>query len=212
MTERPRGRKPNTRRPAEILDAATAEFAEKGFAGARMDDVAARLGVVRGTLYRYFANKESLFRAVVEQTMVPHIEALRTISLEEANSLPRLLCGLVGPMTAIAGETPLGGVLKMVVGEARNFPELARIWHDQVMAPAVEVLAVAIAEAQARREARPGDPRAYAFQVLSPLVTALIWRETFVPVGSPDFELQPLLAQCVETFLDGVLSGAPRDR
>lgn len=68
--------------------------------------------------------------------------------------------------------------LKVVIAEARNFRELARIWHDQLMAPTVEVLAGAIAAAQARGEARVGDPRGYAFQLTSPLVTTLIWRET----------------------------------
>lgn len=200
-----KGRKRNTQRPAQILEAATAEFVEKGFAGARMDDVAARLGLVRGTLYRYFTDKENIFRAVVSQTMAPHVEALRTLSATHTTSFADLLRGLVRPMAAIAEEMPLGGVLKMVVGEARNFPQLARIWHDQLMLPAVEVLAGAVRDAQARGEVRGGEPRIYAFQVLSPLITALIWRETFVPVGSPDFNLEAVLTQCVEVFLAGAL-------
>jgi AcrR family transcriptional regulator len=199
------GRKPNPQRRGQILAAATAEFAARGFAATRMDDIAVRLGIVRGTLYRYFADKEAIFLAVVSQTMAPHVESLRVMSMTELTTLPRLLRGLVAPMAAIAADMPLGGVLKMVISEAGNFPALARIWHDGLMRPTLDVLAEAIAQAQRRGEARGGDPRLYALQLISPLVTALIWRETFVPSGASGVALEALLAQSVEAFLDGVL-------
>lgn len=200
-----RGRKPNLQRPAQILTAATAEFVEKGFVGARMDDVAARVGIVRSALYRYFPNKEDIFRAVVVQTMSPHVTALKAFSAAHPTSFAALLHGLVRPMAMIAQEMPLGGVLKIVVGEARNFPELARIWHDELMRPTLDVLAGAIVDAQARGEVRQGNPQIYAFQVLSPLITSLIWRETFVPVSSSDLDLEAVLAQSVDVFLAGAL-------
>lgn len=205
-TSKPRrGRKPNLQRPGQILAAATAEFVEKGFVGARMDDVAARVGVVRSALYRYFPTKEDIFRAVVVQTMSPHVAALKAFSAAHPTSFAALLRGLVRPMAMISEEMPLGGVLKMVIGEARNFPELARIWHDELMRPTLDVLASAIVDAQARGEVREGHPQIYAFQMLSPLITALIWRETFIPVGSPNLDLEAVLAQSVDAFLDGVL-------
>ncbi len=65
-------------RPREICAAALAVFAEKGFAAAKLDDIAKRAGVSKGTLYLYFTDKEQLFRAVVRDTVVPNVETLRT--------------------------------------------------------------------------------------------------------------------------------------
>lgn len=204
------GRKRKIARQAELIEAATAEFVEKGYAGARLEDVAVRLGIVRSTIYRYCADKEELFRAVVVEAIAPNVEALRAFRAAHSPSLTELLSVVVGPMTRMAVEPPLAGVLKIVIGEAGNFPELARIWHDQLMAPTLDVLSEAIVEAQRRGEVRAGDPRAFAFQLLSPLIMTLIWRKTLLPAGAPDFDVHAFLQQCVETFLSGVLTDEPR--
>jgi AcrR family transcriptional regulator len=69
----PRWRRRKEERPAEIVAAALESFAERGFAATRLDDIAARAGVTRGTLYLYFSSKEDLFKAVVRQSIVPVI-------------------------------------------------------------------------------------------------------------------------------------------
>ena len=98
----------------------------------------------------------------------------------------------------------------MVVGEARNFPELARVWHDELVSQALGAMTTAIANAQARGEVKPGDPRAYALQVVSPLLVGVLWRETFVPVGAEPFDLPAVMRQHLETLLSGMLTeGAP---
>lgn len=199
------GRKRKVTQHAAFLDAAIAEFTEKGYAATRMSDVAGRLGIVRSTLYRYFDDKEDLFRAVIVDTIMPKVEALREFSASYSTSLADLLRSLVAPMARMVTSPPLGAVLKTVIGESGNFPELARIWNDQLMVPAMDILASSITEAQKRGEVRAGDPQAFAFQILSPLMAALIWRQTTSPNGSPDFDVEMVLDQCVETFLAGVL-------
>jgi len=99
---------------------------------------------------------------------------------------------------------PVGGVLKMVIGEAGNFPQLARVWHDDLVAHILGALADAIRAAQARSEVKPGDPRAYALEIVSPMLIAVIWREIFVPVGAEPFDLGMLLRQHVETMIEGM--------
>jgi len=203
----PKFRRRKAARPAEIVEAAMAVFAEKGFAAARLDEIAARAGVSKGAIYLYFPTKEEVFRAVVEQAVVPNVAALR--------AMLAMLASHPGPFTDIARAFALqvgqlsraahiGGVLKMVVAEARNFPEIARIWHDRLVAHAVGALTEAVAAAQARGEVRPGDPRAYALSMIAPLVVGVIWRETFVPVGAQPFDLPALLDQHVETLLRGM--------
>ena len=75
-----RWRRRKDARPDEILAAALASFAERGFAATRLEDVAARAGISKGTLYLYFAGKEELFEAVVRATLVPNLERLEALT------------------------------------------------------------------------------------------------------------------------------------
>src|ERR1700735_5510408 len=75
-TDKPKWNRRKEDRPTEIVDAAMDLFAEKGFANTNLNDVAKRAGVVKGTLYRYFDTKESVFRAVVQQALATHLQDL----------------------------------------------------------------------------------------------------------------------------------------
>src|SRR5262245_10903240 len=63
-------------RPQEILEAALAVFAERGFAAARMETIAARAGVSKGTLYLYFDSKEEIFKALLQTMLVSRIDEI----------------------------------------------------------------------------------------------------------------------------------------
>lgn len=202
----PKFRRRKADRPAEIVQAALAVFAEKGFAAARLEEIASRAGVSKGALYLYFATKEELFHAVVEQAIAPNMRAMRGMIAGHPGPISDLLRLFVERLCRLIAELPVGGVAKMVIGEARNFPELARVWHDELAAQAVGGLAEAVSAAQARGEVRAGDPRAYALQIAGPLVVAVIWAETFAPVGAPPFDLPTLARQHVDTLLNGLLA------
>jgi len=206
----PKFRRRKADRPAEILGAALAVFAEKGFAAARLDEIAARAGVSKGALYLYFETKEEIFRAVVEQAIAPNIQAIRGMIATHPGPFSDLLRLVAGRIAQVIDTLPIGGVVKMVIGEARNFPQIARIWHDDLAAHALGALTDAIAAAQGRGEVKPGDPRAYALQCISPLLVGVIWRETFVPVGAQPFDLPALVHQHVDTVLCGLLTAEAR--
>ncbi|MDB5494142.1 MAG: transcriptional regulator, TetR family [Phenylobacterium sp.] len=209
-TGAPKFRRRKAARPGEIVEAALAVFAEKGFAAARLEEIAVRAGVSKGALYLYFETKEDLFRAVVEQAIAPNLEGVRAMMAAHPGPIADLL-RLVPERIALLLETlPLGGVVKMVIGEAGNFPELARVWHDRLVAHALGALCDAVAAAQARGEVKPGDPRTFAVQLIAPLLVGVIWRETFVPVGAEPFDLPALARQHVETMLTGMLSDGAR--
>lgn len=205
-SDAPKFRRRKADRPGEIVEAALAVFAEKGFAAARLDEIAARAGVSKGALYLYFATKEDLFRAVVEQAIAPNIQAVRAMIAAHPGPITDLLSVVPERIAGLLDTLPVGGVVKMVIGEAGNFPELARVWHDRLVAQALGAMTDAIAAAQARGEVRPGDPRTYALQLIAPLLVGVIWRETFVPVGAAGFDLQTLARQHVETMLRGLLN------
>lgn len=206
----PKFRRRKADRPAEIVAAALEVFAEKGFAAARLDEIARRAGVSKGAVYLYFETKEDVFRAVVSQAIAPNVGVVKAMAAAHPGPLADLLRNVVVHVAGVIETTPIGGVLKMVVGEARNFPEIARVWHDELVSQALGAITAAIAAAQARGEVKPGDPRAYAVQLISPMLVGVLWRETFVPVGAEPFDLPALMRQHVETLLNGMLTQGAR--
>jgi hypothetical protein len=94
----------------------------------------------------------------------------------------------------------------MVIGESRNFPELAKVWHDEVVSKALGLIAGLIERAQARGEVRAGDPRYHAFTLMGPMLMGLLWRETLQPAGGAAIDLESLAKQHAETVLAGLLA------
>jgi AcrR family transcriptional regulator len=193
-------------RPREICAAALEVFAEKGFAAARLDEIARRAGVSKGTLYLYFEDKEALFRAVVRDTVAPNVATIR--QTVEAVDLPfaQIVRLLLPRFAEIAGTVPIGAMAKIVIGESRNFPELAKTYYDLVVSQAVALIAGLIEKAQAKGEVRAGDPRLYALTLVGPLLMGLLWRETLEPAGAAPIDLPQLARQHAEAVLAGLLA------
>jgi AcrR family transcriptional regulator len=193
-------------RPREICAAALDVFAEKGFAAAKVDEIARRAGVSKGTLYLYFKDKEDLFRAVVRDAVAPNVEAITaaisTLEAPFADVVRMFLAGFADREARL----PVGAVAKMVIGESRNFPELARVWHDEVASKAIGALASFVERAQQRGEVRAGDPRLYAFSLMGPMVLGALWRATLVPAGGEPLDLIALARQHADAVLDGLVS------
>ena len=131
-TRKPRRRRKDAR-PSELTAAALELFVDKGFAATRLDDVAARAGVSKGTLYLYFDSKEALFKAVIEEGIVPTLAAAELQLAEHNGSSVALLRKLLFGWWQHIGGTRLAGVPKLIISESRNFPELAQYYHDKVI-------------------------------------------------------------------------------
>lgn len=201
----PKWRRQKETRPADIVRAALDVFSEKGFAGAKMEEIAARAGVSKGAPYLYFPTKEDLFRAVVRDVIEPNIEPMLAAARQHDGPLEPLLRAMTQHVAHIAATTQLGRVVKLVISESHTFPEIARIWHDTVLSRALGTMALLIEKAQARGDVRDGDPRNHAISVIAPLLVGVIYRETFVPVGATPFDLSTLMKQHLDTVLPGLL-------
>ncbi|WP_336882672.1 TetR/AcrR family transcriptional regulator [Rhodococcus globerulus] len=192
-------------RPGEIVDAAAALFSEKGFAATTLDEVARRTGVAKGTVYVYFDTKVDLFRAVAQAALESQQAALTSAELEIegpfADTLPRLLSRMTA--TLAGGIVPT--VVRMVISESRNFPDLAKIWHDEVLITLLDRVTGLVVAAQARGEVRTGDPRLYAFSIIGAVVTGLLYREVFAPVVLDSPDMTQLSEQHLQTILHGML-------
>ncbi len=193
-------------RPREICAAALAVFAEKGFAAAKLDEIARRAGVSKGTLYLYFKDKEELFRAVVRDTVSPNIEAVQAQLRQLDLPFEQIVRAFLPRFAELTTRLPIGAVAKMVIGESRNFPELAKVWHDVVLSKAIATLTGIIDRAQQRGEVRAGDPRLQAFSLMGAMMMGVIWHETLEPAGGEPLDLQRLASQHVDTILAGLLT------
>lgn len=130
-------------------------FVERGFAGTRSEEVAQRAGVSKGTLYLYFPSKEDLFKAVIRTHLtVPIAECTELAARFEGHSAD-LLRTLMDMIWAQLGKTPAGSIIKVILAEARNFPEIAQFYVNEVIEPTHRLLAGTLQRGIARGEFRP---------------------------------------------------------
>ncbi len=205
MAELQRRQRRKEDRPGEILEAALVLFAEKGFAATRLDEVARRAGVSKGTVYLYFASKEELFKSLVETMVVPEVERAECFVQQHDGPVRDLLVQLVRQWWETVGETHLCGVPKLVLAEAGNFPELARFYTERVITRASRLIASVIERGIAAGEFQPCDPLLTGRLLIAPLVFATIWKQSLSSFEAMD--MQAFVDQHIELFLHGLLAG-----
>jgi AcrR family transcriptional regulator len=203
--EKPRRQRRKQARPGEIIDAAMDVFAEKGFAATKLEEVARRAGVAKGTLYLYFETKDDLFRAVARAAIASNLEAIERAATAFDGSLADLVPLLLARAASGMGDNRIPAIARMVIAEARSFPDLARIWHDDVASKVLGLVTCIVARAQARGEVAEGDPRLHAFSILGPMLAALLFHQVFGGVGAPLPDLGALATQHANTVLRGLL-------
>lgn len=163
-------------RPSELVAAALDLFVERGFAATRLDDVAARAGVSKGTLYLYFESKEALFKAVIEEVIVPLLASAEdVIANDQGTSIDLLRRLLLGWWEQI-GATRLAGMPKLLIAEARNFPAVAQYYHDTVMVRGRALLRTLLQRGIERGEFRPLDLETAIDVIYAPLMMLVVWR------------------------------------
>ena len=200
-----RWRRRKEARPGEILDAALDCFAEHGFAATRLDDVAHRAGVTKGTLYLYFPNKEELFKAVVAQALVPNLERGEALLSEaaEPQSTAALLAEVMRGWAELA-SSPAGAIPKIVVSEAGNFPDLARFYREQVVDRGMALLRRVLQLGIARGEFRALELDDTVRCVVAPLLMAMLWRHSLGRHELAGFDPDALCQTHLQLLLNGL--------
>jgi AcrR family transcriptional regulator len=199
----PRWERRKESRPAELTEAALDLFAEKGFAATRLDDVAQRAGVSKGTLYLYFDSKEDLFKAVVRQGLVPALVEAEKLVDQFEGSAADLFRQIVLGWWQLIGDSRLSAIPKIMISEARNFPEIADFYYEEVIERGSSLFVRALERGVAMGEFRSVDVR-YATRVLSsPLVMLAVWKHSLGCCEREQADPQVFL----ETYLDLALRG-----
>ncbi len=203
---KPRWRRRKDARPAEITEAALACFAARGFAATRLEDIAQRAGITRGTLYLYFPNKEELFKAVVRQAIGPALaRAGGLIAASPDASSAELLRQVIAtiPRTVMQG---LGSAIpKLVITEAANFPDLARFYVDEVVHPAQRLIGDLVRRGIARGEFREIDADQAVYCVIAPVLLAAMWRHSLQPFDPEGLDFDRMMRTHLELLLHGVM-------
>lgn len=174
---KPRWARRKEDRPQELLCAALHVFGEKGYAGARLEDVAKRAGVSKGTVYLYYSNKEELLKAVVTEHISPIVGEAASHQ-DEATSSAQMISDALHLWWDRYGSTELAAITKLILSEANAFPELGKFFYDEVIKPWWDYLESLLKRGVAEGEFRCSDTE-YAAKVLcAPLVTLGLWKHT----------------------------------
>lgn len=212
MDDTPRWRRRKAARPGEIEAAALDVFLRRGFAAARLEDIAAQAGVSKAALYVYFPTKLDLFRAVVGAHAAPNIDAMGDIIRASEAPFLELMTALLLRMAAAMEQAPLRALARMVIAEGQNFPEVAALWHERLVSKALDLVSEVIARAQGRGEARSGDPRLMAFSAVGPMLLSTIWKEVMEPVGGAPVDLRAMALEHARTLATGLAATGPSPR
>ena len=192
-------------RPQELLEAALALFVEKGFAATRSEEVAARAGVSKGTLYLYFPSKEDLFKEVVRQNLSTLIaEGMDLVDGFEGSTSELLSC-LMQAWWNQVGNTPASGIIKIMMSEARNFPELAQFYVDEVVKPSQALLERTVQRGVQRGEFRPLPPQDVVHALIAPVLFLAMHKHSLGACGLEGTEMDP--ESFIRTQMTLVLQG-----
>jgi AcrR family transcriptional regulator len=171
----PRYRRRKEDRPQEITAAAFAAFAEKGFAGTRVDDVAKRAGVSKGLLYLYFKTKEDLFKAVVKSVVIRRID--RLIENVETTKLPPEDF-IRGPLLSFLKQvpgSPVAIVVRLLISEGPRHPDLVDYYYENVVAKGLAAISGFIERGVNGGEFRKSAVSDLPHLVIAPVMLSIVW-------------------------------------
>jgi AcrR family transcriptional regulator len=202
----PRWQRRPEARPEEILDAAFEVFGEQGFARTRLEEVAQRAGVSKGTLYLYFDSKETLFREMVRARAVTVIREGEAFVQGFQGSHRALLMAFLHRMYRVLREQNLSRISRLVQAELVSFPELAQFYTQEVILPARHLVEAILARGIASGEFRTGA-HGFANRAVPMLLIQAAQNQCFFQQFDPEsLTDEETLAGVVDFCLYGVLA------
>lgn len=195
------------KRPGEILKAALDCFAESGFAGTRLDDIAARAGVTKGTLYLYFENKEDIFKSVVREEVITNIARVEELAADESQTSEEIFRRMFAFWAQVFLKTRLGAVPKLILAEGGNFPEISRFYLKEVIQRGFRLLGGILQRGIDRGEFRPINVENAVRCIIAPAIFSMLWKYSLEPYSDKKLDVESLF----ETHFDLILHGLSRD-
>ena len=160
-----------------ILAAALDEFSSRGFEAARLDDVAKRAGVAKGTIYLYFRDKESLFQELIRAMLTPLVGTIEALGAADV-PINVLAERLVDVFVREVYETRRKDVIRLMISEGRRFPKLAEFYYREVLSRVIAAMRAILRRAAARGEV-PQGLADFPQIIVAPGLIAIIWSGLF---------------------------------
>ncbi|MBK9080831.1 MAG: TetR/AcrR family transcriptional regulator [Rhizobiales bacterium] len=195
-------------RPAELIEAGLREFLDNGYAAARLEDVARRAGASKGTIYRYFADKQALFQACVRSRIGPALDDFPAVVDSFEGSTRALLAHLFATMHRRIVASDMPHLFRIIVAEGGRFPDLAALYHRETVARGAALVERIVARGRARGEVRAGAAADLPIVLIGPALLGVMWRILFQRIAPLDGEA--LLAAHVDLVCDGLLTDPPQ--
>ncbi|MBB3647520.1 AcrR family transcriptional regulator [Rhizobium sp. BK619] len=192
-------------RPIQILDAAFEEFVKCGFSGTRVEDIADRVGVTKGTVYVYFETKEKLFEAMINHFSVPFEELVAIADRLSGSATDRLISILRLFYEQIPEDRATRELTRLVISEGQRFPDLIDRHHDQFIAPVIANIDALILEGVASGEFRP-IPVEFSDIVVAPILTTTVLRLIFDDRRVPTPNKEAFLRTYIDLLFNGLLA------
>ncbi len=193
-------------RPGELLDAALDLFVEKGFAATRSEEVAARAGVSKGTLFLYFQSKEELFKAVVRENISGRFKEWNDEFAAFEGSSAEMLGYCMNVWWNRVGATKASGITKLMMSEASNFPELALFYQHEVIQPGQALIRRVLQRGIDRGEFRPMDLDYAIYSVIAPMIFLMLAKHSagVCVQNSTDLDPKKYIAAQLSNLLTGM--------
>lgn len=193
-------------RPGELVQAALELFVERGYASTRLEDVAQRAGVSKGTIYLYYGSKEELMRAAIRLAVQPKLQFAEEAMEGSDRSTQDMLRLIASSWLDGDNHSASRGILKLLVSECRNFPELGHFYSEEVMQHGRAFWLRLLRRGMERGELRQFDPEAYLAVITAPLTLLTIWQHSLGLFEKPSIDP----AVYLETYIDMLFRGLGR--
>lgn len=193
-------------RPGELLAAALDLFVEKGFAATRSEEVAARAGVSKGTLFLYFPSKEELFKAVVMENLGGRFTEWNAEFEAFEGTTADMLRYCMNVWWERVGKTQASGLTKLMMSEGANFPGLAEFYREQVVRPGHELLRRIFQRGIDSGEFAPMDIDHAIYSVVAPVVFLMLWKHSAMVCvdGAAALDPEKYLTTQAEVVINGL--------
>jgi AcrR family transcriptional regulator len=162
-----------------IIEAAMDEFIARGFAATRLDDVASRAGVAKGTIYLHFKDKEALFEELIRTAIVPLVNRLAAGPPPVGGSVRDMIEGFVRTFIHEVTTTRRGDIVRLIVAEGPRFPDIADFYYREVVSKGLAGMRAAISLGIARGEIRNKELAQFPQILIAPAMIAVIWQSLF---------------------------------
>ncbi len=198
----PRRSRRKDARPAEIVAAAASCFVENGYGGTKLEDVARRAGIAKGTVYLYFDTKQDLFEAVIRDKVTSALGDAEAVIQGYEGPSAQLLEIVIGRAYENLVGTDASRLLQIIIGEGHQFPELRKLYYDTSIRKGVAMIEQIVARGVASGEFRDGPATRNPRLLMGPCIMAVVWSVSFNDFDPLD--IASFRASHIATILDGI--------